>query len=195
MPRALTEQEKRMQYKKLLDKGKEIALSTGIRKMSIDDVTTSAKMAKGSFYKHFESKEKFIYEVIMEFYKQIFTKSEALIKQETDVKSNMHNILIDVFHLPEIVFLIKNYREIAELNETLSSNEIELTNQIEVNIYDRLLKIAGADTTKVSPEVVHNYFHTLYMVMGSDLMIQDYVPTTFELILKSLTNYILGGLS
>lgn len=195
MPRALTEQEKSMQYKKLLDKGKEIALSTGIRKMSIDDVTTSANMAKGSFYKHFESKEKFIYEVIMEFYKQIFTQSEQLIKQEEDVRSNIYNILINIFHLPEINFLIKNYREVSDLNDTLSSVEVELTNQIEIDIYDELLKIAGVDTTKVSPEVIHNYFHTLYMIMGSDLMIKDHVPTTFDLILKSLADYILGGLS
>ena len=194
MPRALTVQEKKLQRKRLLDKGKEIALSIGIRKISIDDITKAAGMAKGTFYKHFDSKEKFIYEVIMEFYQQIFIKSEQLIKQETDLPSNMHTLLINVFHLPEIIFLIKNYREIIELNDTLSPYEIELTNQVEIDIYDQLLKKAGADTTIVSPEVVHNYFHMLYMVKGSEIMIKEYVTKTFELIIDSLATYILGGM-
>ena len=195
MPRALTEQEKNRQRKRLVDKGKEIALSTGIRRISIDGITTSAGMAKGTFYKHFESKERFVYEVIMEFYKQIFIKSEQLIKQQIDLQSNMQTLLNNVFHLPEIIFLIKNYREIIELNETLSPKEIEATNQVEIDIYDELLKKTGADTTIVRPEVVHNYFHMLYMVKGSDLMISEYVPETFELIIDSLATYIIGGMT
>ena len=195
MPRALTKQEKNMQRKRLLDKGKEIVLEIGIRKISIDDITTSAGMAKGTFYKHFESKEKFIYEIIMEFYKQIFTKCEQLVKQEVDLKSNMHTLLINVCHLPEIMFHFKNYHEIIELNDILSPKEVEVTNQVEMDIYDELLKKAGADTTIVRPEVVHNYFHMLYMVKGSDLMISEYVQETFELIINSLATYITGGMT
>ena len=49
MPRALTEQEKCRQCEKLLVKGREVVLKQGIKKVSVDEITKAAGMAKGLF--------------------------------------------------------------------------------------------------------------------------------------------------
>ena len=112
MPRALTEQERYRQCKRLLEKGKDVVLAHGIRKVSVDDITKAAKMAKGSFYQHFESKEKFMLALIMEIHQQIFTLAEEKLLEEGDLKENVQNFLMNLFHIPEMVFLIKHYNEI-----------------------------------------------------------------------------------
>ena len=193
MPRALTEQEKCRICNRLLEKGKEITLLQGIRKVSVDDITKAAGMAKGSFYQHFESKERFLVELIVDIHRQIFVRAEQILLGGDDLRSSVRVYLMTLFHTPEMTFLVKNYREINELVDAMSDQEIALTNQIEVDMYDRLLVMVGIDTTKAKPGVVHNYMHTLHMIMGSDMMIADDLPETFELILDSLISYIFGG--
>ena len=79
MPRPLTEQEKCAQCQRLLEKGKEAVISHGIRKVSVDDITKAAGMAKGSFYQHFESKEKYLYALLEKLHRETFTKAKQII--------------------------------------------------------------------------------------------------------------------
>ena len=60
-------------------------------------------------------------------------------------------------------------------------------------MYSKLLVVCGVDIDKVKPGVVHNYVHSLYMIMGSELMIKDDLPKTCELMMESLISYIFGG--
>lgn len=49
---------------------------SGIHSTSIEDITNAAGIAKGAFYKHFDSKETLIVELIQRFSDDIFKKSE-----------------------------------------------------------------------------------------------------------------------
>lgn len=194
MPRALTEQEKDRQYKKLLEKGVEAILSYGIRKVSIDDITKAANMAKGTFYHHFDSKEKFMIEVIIGLHRQIFARAEQILLDEQNLRDNIKGFMLKLFHMPEMIFFIKHYSEINELVDTLSDQEARATDQIEVDMFEKLLTTLGINTLKVKPGVVHNYMHTFYMIMGCDLMIAEDLPETVELIIDSLISYVSGGI-
>ena len=193
MPRALTEQEKCRLFKRLLEKGKDVVLTQGIKKVSVDDITKAANMAKGSFYQHFESKEKYMLALIMEIYQQIFALAEEKLLKEGDLKENVRNFLMNLFHFPEMVFLTKNYNEINELVENLSKHDIQSAEEMEADMYSKLLVVCGIDINRVKPGVVHNYVHSLYMIMGSDLMMKDDLPKTCELMIESLISYIFGG--
>ena len=193
MPRALTEQEKCKLCKRLLEKGKAIVISQGIKKVSVDDITKAAGMAKGSFYQHFESKEAFLYELIEDIHQQIFTQAEQMLQAGDDLRVNTRRFLMNLFHMPQMVFFTKNYHEINELFESMPEKEAQSTKEMEKELFEKLLLKAGLDTQKVKPGIVHNYLHALYLVMGSELMIEDDLPETFELIMDNLISYIFGG--
>jgi len=193
MPRALTEQEKCRLCKRLLDKGKEVVLSQGIKKVSVDDIAKAAGMAKGSFYQHFESKEVFLYELINDMHLQMFEQAEQMLKAGDDLKANTRIFLMNLFHMPQMVFFTKNYNEINELFESMPEKESLSTKEMEKDVFEKLMIKAGIDIQKVKPGVVHNYLHALYLVMGSELMIEDDLPETFELIMDNLISYIFGG--
>jgi AcrR family transcriptional regulator len=193
MPRALTEQEKCRICDKLLEKGKDIVLSQGIRRVSVDEITKAAGMAKGSFYQHFESKEHFLYELVMSIHRQIYAQAEQMINAGGDSKSSIRELLTSLFQRPELAFLTRNYQDINDLFASMPDCEIQSEKQMEADMLEKLLVSAGIDTRKVKPGVVHNYLHTLFIMKGSDLMIEDDLPETVEIFMDNLLSYIFGG--
>ena len=193
MPRALTEQEKCRQCKRLMEKGMPIVLSQGIRRVSIEDITKAAGMSKGSFYHHFESKEKFIVEVILNVHRQIFVLAEQTLSGEGDLRDNARHFLLNLFNMAEMDFFMRYYDEISELANILADNELQSAEEMEVNMYEKLLITLGVNTQNVKAGVVHNFMHIMFMIMQSDLMIKNDLQKTRELLTESLLSYIFGG--
>lgn len=197
MPRPLTEQEKCAQCQRLLEKGKEAVISHGIRKVSVDDITKAAGMAKGSFYQHFESKEKYLYALLEKLHRETFTKAKQIIfegiSDKHNLQANARDFLKKLFLLPEMVFFIQNERDIIALFETISNQEIQSFKQMEAELFSGLLRLAGVDTEKVKPGVVHNYVHVMFLTKVSDLMTEEDLPQTLDLLMDSLMAYIFGG--
>jgi len=207
MPRALTEQEKCRLCQRLLDKGRDIVFGIGIKKISVDDITKAAGMAKGSFYHHFESKEKYLYELIMEIHKQIFKQAQNYIetvntlKEKTQLKQYINGFLNNLFHMPQMKFFIKNCNDINDLMDIMAENEDEPSffkntprlKKIDADLFEKLIAMTGVDTKKVKSGVMHNYMHTLFMIMDCDLMMEDDLDETFELIMDSFISYLING--
>ena len=196
MPRALTEKEKCVQCQKLLEKGKAAVISYGIRKVSVEDIAKAANMAKGTFYQHFESKEKYLYALIEKIHQDAFTQAERVIFSGTSgedaVRTNAGSYLKSLFTMPEIAFLIQNEQDITTLFETFPNQELQSFKQMEAGLFGGLLKLAGIDTEKVKPGIVHNYVHALFMMMSSDLMTESDLPETVDLLVDSLITYVFG---
>ena len=194
MPRALTEQEKCVQCQRLLEKGKTVAFTQGIKKISVDEITKAAGMAKGTFYQHFESKEQFLFKLVEYVHGQIFAQAEQMIRNEPDLQKNARSFFNSLFRMPEVAFFIQHEQAINEIFlVVVPKGELQTFKQMESAMFKQMLLLAGIDIHKVKPGVVHNYVHTLYLLMGSELMMKDDLTETFELIMDSLISYIYGG--
>jgi len=204
MPRALTEQEKCRLCQRLLEKGKDLLFIHGVKKISVDDIVNAAGMAKGSFYHHFESKEKYLCQLIMEIRAQIFNEMRNFLsknddkKEAIDKKNLTRKFLMNLFHLPQMKFFLKNCNDVNELFMTVrggsdSENDVSGDCYIDAGLFGELMELSGADKKKFKSGIVHNYMHTLYLMMECDLMIDDDLPQTFDLIMDSLIQYIFGG--
>jgi AcrR family transcriptional regulator len=66
MPKSFTEKEDKQIRKSLMKKGQELFSTVGLRKTTVDDLVSSAGIAKGSFYKFFPSKEILYLEILEE---------------------------------------------------------------------------------------------------------------------------------
>ena len=194
MPRALTEQEKCVQCRRLLEKGKSIVLTHGIKRISVDEITKAADMAKGTFYQHFETKEQFLFKLVEYIHGQIFAQVEMLIRSEPDIQKNARSFFTNLFRMPEMAFFTQNEQAINEIFLVIMpKGELQSFKQMETALFEKMLLLAGEDTTKVKPGVIHNFVHTLYLLMGSDLMVKEDLSDTFEGIIDSLISYIYGG--
>ena len=146
MPRALTEQEKCRLCNRLLEKGKAVVLAQGIKKASVDDIAKAAGMAKGSFYQHFDSKEKYLFELVNDIHRHIFAQAEQMIRKGSDMRTDTRTFLMNLFHMPEMIFFSKNYQEINMLFESLPDSEAQSAEQMELAMFEKLLLLAGVDT-------------------------------------------------
>ena len=66
MPKALTDEQKDQMRSSLLEAGRQAFAQFGIRKTTVDDLAKLAGMAKGSFYRHFASKEELYVSIFKE---------------------------------------------------------------------------------------------------------------------------------
>lgn len=67
MPRAFNESERAAIRERLLERGRELLASYGIRRSNVEDLTAGAGISKGAFYLFFESKEALFFEVLRRF--------------------------------------------------------------------------------------------------------------------------------
>jgi AcrR family transcriptional regulator len=192
VPRALTEKEKSAQCDRLLDKGKEAVISYGMRRVSVDDITKAAGIAKGTFYQHFETKEHYLLALIERLHRSVFEKAKLMIFPVTGggLQANVRIFLRELFNLPELVFFIKNETEITLLVESFHEGELQTFKQMEKGLFEGILRMAGIDTSAVKPGVVHNFIHALFLIAGCEYMAAEDLNETSKLITECLLNYV-----
>ena len=67
MPKGFTEREKALIRAKLLEKGRELFATYGVKKTNIEELTSAAGISKGAFYLFFDSKEELFFELLEQF--------------------------------------------------------------------------------------------------------------------------------
>jgi AcrR family transcriptional regulator len=198
-PKSLTTQEKMLQKEKLFAKGRELLIAYGVRKTSVEDIMKAANMAKGSFYQHFESKEAFFFELIVQFHHEWFQKAGEAFAQPSGLplKERVREHIRFYFHSPEYLAIFKYHEEIEELiyrMQELSQEKVDALMELEHNAYEQLLQLCRIDTRRVKAGVIHNYLHAIYFgIANLDLIEKDFVDATFEALLNGLIIYIFGG--
>ena len=200
-PRSLSDHEKQMQRQRLLEKGRELLMSYGVRKTSIDDITRAAGMAKGTFYNHFDSKEEFVLEIISQLHTEWHQKAELYFSGNSPepLKERVRSFIRQCFYSGEFLALFKYHDEFEEVLMTLYTRSIPGLKdlmEMENEAYERLLNMFRVDTQRVKPGVVHNYLHAMYFgIANAELMEKDCLDETFEVLLNGLIEYIFGGWS
>lgn len=99
MPRKLTEEEieavKGFMYERALD----LIIRKGVTSITLDDILDAVQMAKGTFYKYYDSKELFLYEVIKNNERMLFEKlihiCPILRKDKDSVLNTMNDYLTE----------------------------------------------------------------------------------------------------
>jgi AcrR family transcriptional regulator len=86
MPPAFTEKEKARLRQKMLSAARELFARKGLKKTSLDDITSSVGIAKSTFYVFFESKEALFLEVLAADGPAV----EARMRAELDNAANAH---------------------------------------------------------------------------------------------------------
>ena len=78
---AFTEQKNEMIRKDLLDEALRCAVTVGIRKTSVEQLTEAVGISKGSFYKFFESKELLFFAVLEDIHTECFAAAQKSLQE------------------------------------------------------------------------------------------------------------------
>ena len=85
---AFTEQKNAMIRKDLLDEALRCAVTIGMRKTSVEQLTEAVGIAKGSFYKFFPSKELLFFAVLENIHAETYAVAEKADRKSTRLNSS-----------------------------------------------------------------------------------------------------------
>ena len=193
-PRALTNHEKGHQRQKIMTKARELLLTHGIRKVSVDDIVKATNIAKGSFYNYFDNKEDLLMQLIWDIYQGFVEQAKAVIvlSQPADLRKNVADFIRSILIEPDKVFFFVNHEELEDLIAFWDNKELQDFNVMEQQAFAGLITLAGKEVQTVKPGVVHNYIHTMYFAVSDDAITPEYLQETIDAMLAGLLNYIFG---
>ncbi len=193
-PRALTDQEKDLQKQKLFTKAQELVLAHGIKRVSVDDIVKAAGMGKAAFYSYFTSKEELLLQLVREIYQGLLAQAAQVIQScpkerlPEAVGVFLQSLIRDV----DKVFFFRNHEELTQLLAIMQPAEIEDFSAMEYHAFESLLMLAGLDTEKVKPDVVHNYIHAMYFSVSDGCMMREHMDETITAMTNGLLYYLFG---
>lgn len=193
MPKIFKENEREVIRDKLLDAGLQLLKRKDYRSISIEEITASIGIAKGTFYNFFPSKEKFFYEIMIkirdgnrvemiEFFKkgQVTQKQleEYLYRRYTQIKT-----VYDYFTLEEIKIIFRRLpKEFTE-----SEND-------SVYMAEKLFSLCLANGAQGRTEVFVNLLNiTAVSAANREMLDQNYFKETIRVLAKTMAAYVFQG--
>ena len=113
-----------------------IFLMKGYDNTSIDDIINEAKIAKGTYYYYFESKEKTLEEVINMVVEKMTNKAKAILELNLPLEQKFINVIlsfkpeINEENLTEVINLPENIIMHEKVNKKVIQNAVPILTQI-----------------------------------------------------------------
>lgn len=198
MARGFTDREKEIIRNDLIDTGRELFGTYGLKKTSIEDLTKGVGIAQGSFYTFFDSKEELYLEVMDregERIKEKFLKEDkrierltresfrAFFKKALEVV-NSNPIIKQMFLEEEVDLLIRKIppEKMKEYNKRFLHDFLPLIKKWQHE---------GAIINKYRPEVIVAVFQTMYHPI---LHKKDFDDEVFEEMIDLLVDIVAKGI-
>lgn len=105
MPRKLTNEEIDAQKEFMYERTVELISRKGISSIILDDILDAVQMAKGSFYKYYDSKELFLYEVVKKNEGIFFDKMIQATPQIQKSKEKALDVVKNLFSDRDFLFM------------------------------------------------------------------------------------------
>ncbi len=175
----------------MYENGYNLIKKHGIKKTLVEDITKVTGIAKGTFYNFFESKELFIYEVIV--YKRKCIKamlSQIMLEKSSLDKESLKKFVIDLTFGDNNIY---NYLD----DEDMAALELKVPEATSSKAFDQdmalmiLNNIANSQRNNCDYKIIANYIKILSLaVSNKNKLNEEVLNQTTDLIISSLIDYI-----
>ena len=200
MARAFTEEEKAHIQQRLLELGRTLFLSQGMKKTSLEDLTQPLGIAKSTFYLFFESKEDLYLELLMQerarLEQQVMAASFDTISDTCEALTHFMHVVIDEMERSEVTRRLMTHPEEFALLTRQGASQ-----QLAASIQYLLVKIRpfiqrGQETGRIiesSPETIVGVLLAVIRLLTfhKESIHQDVYPGVRDL----LINLVASGLT
>ena len=175
----------------MYENGYKLIKKHGIKKTLVEDITKVTGIAKGTFYNFFESKEMFIYEIIM--YKRSCIKSrlnQIILEKGRLDRESLKSFIIDLTFGDNNIYNYLNNEDIAalELKVPSSTSSKAFDQDIALMI---LNSIEVQDRNNCDYKIIANYIKILSLALSNkNKLNEEVLQPTIDLIINSVLDYI-----
>ncbi len=115
MPKIISEDERQKTKYSIIESTKQlICTNNGMKNITVDDISSSVGIGKGSFYLYYKSKEECLYAVIKNWEAELFTQFETIMQEKRPQREKIE------------VFLRESYLSENSLNRYINPMDIEV---------------------------------------------------------------------
>ncbi|MFP4548933.1 MAG: TetR/AcrR family transcriptional regulator [Fidelibacterota bacterium] len=197
MTRKFTDKEKKFYKQKMIDEATKLFSTLGFKKTSIDDITTAAGVAKGTFYNIFSSKEDILFAVLEEQEKFRDSLLDELMKSERSAESAIRRLVKQSLKETDENKIFKMFFQenlVERLYLKLSPERIEAHFAQDFKKSSEFIKFfqEQSDLVKENPEIIVGLLRGFFMLplhkkeIGEDIY-EDVMRLFTEVLAKGLT--------
>lgn len=189
MPKIFSEEDCIIIKKKLLEIGLEKLKGKRYKMISLEEVTAQAGIAKGTFYRFFDSKEAYFYEIMHWIKENNRKKLQELFLDGCPARQSVEQYLVQRYCEEQTVYDYFTPEEIRRIIRKLPDGD---TANDSLEFAQTLLSHAENEK-QVKSEVVVNMLNVLGMAAtNKEMLCSEEYKTTISLLVKTLTDYIFG---
>ena len=166
MPKPLTEEQKLATMDVMYQKGLHLVRTKKLKNITVEDVTSAAGIAKGTFYVYYKSKEEFLYQLLNRFEIELTESVAAAAHSDGTLKSKVSHILKDIYLAQDSIAFSLSPEDVAWL---LSKLPPHITAQKETgqNNFVLLFLALGIQPCKCTSSTIHHLADCLGHIASS----------------------------
>ena len=191
MAGGFTEEQRNIIRAELIASGYELSVKYGIKKMTVAMVANAAKVAVGSFYNFFDSKESFVIALMEEYEKNAMKQmSEHFLNDGTITLKEFLSIYRENYK-PENNFLLQIGLNDWVWFKSHLKDSVYLNKTSELEKYEFMFTKIKGIRQDADPGVVVNFIKSIYaMYQNRDTLFEESLQTNVDLIFDSIYRYL-----
>jgi AcrR family transcriptional regulator len=193
MPKIVTEHEKQMVREAMYTKGIELIRKKGIKRVTVEDITTATNIGKGSFYSYYHSKEELLYTIIKKNERRMFERVESILSEKINVKEKIVKALKEIYLASDSIvhyvspsdfeYLLRKLPDEVSGWEALKSNDY----------FSRTLSLCGIDESKCEMDVLAYLMNALHYIGSADITFGERgKEKALDILVHSIADYMAG---
>ena len=195
MPSIFSQEDKERIRTQLLAEGREMMLERGITKMNIDELAESARIAKGTFYNFFPSKQDFILEIIHSY------QDGKLVQLEQLAADKKGKITLDeafewykTLYQPQENPLYHVSKKDMDWIMAKIPPERLFRPEVDIRTGRLILSMIEGVREDIDYRVLANFPKMMALTLeNKDFMHQEALETNFQMIVDCMYRYVKGG--
>jgi AcrR family transcriptional regulator len=195
MPKGFSEREREFIRARLLEHGRALLATTGVRKTSVEDLTTAAGISKGAFYLFYPSKEELFFSIFEQFeadyQRELLDYAGAA---EGPARAQVEGFLARAFSLWKSSPLFRHFgrEDLEQLTRRLPPERVEQNTRSDESFVAQLLDLWRSRGIAINADAQHftGLMRALFFVSAHEADIGAAYAATINLLMTLVAGHL-----
>ncbi|MGG3307273.1 TetR/AcrR family transcriptional regulator [Paenibacillus lautus] len=194
MPKIVTEHEKDMVREAMFTQGIELIRKKGVKRITVEDITSATHIGKGSFYSYYNSKEELLFSIIKKSESRMFERVEAVLSENANLNERLVKVLKEIYLAADSIVLYVSPTDIELLLRKLPAEVADREASKSNNYFSRTLSLCGIDESRCEMDVLAYLMNALHFVGSTDMSFGERGrEKALDLLVHAIADYMTGG--
>ncbi|MGG4094845.1 TetR/AcrR family transcriptional regulator [Paenibacillus lautus] len=194
MPKIVTEHEKDMVREAMFTQGIELIRKKGVKRITVEDITSATHIGKGSFYSYYNSKEELLYSIIKKSESRMFERVEAVLSENANLNERLVKVLKEIYLAADSIVLYVSPSDIELLLRKLPAEVADREASKSNNYFSKTVSLCGIDESRCEMDVLAYLMNALHFVGSTDMSFGERGrEKALDLLVHAIADYMTGG--